>query len=255
MKTNAVLSGAAAAVALCAMNAPAQFNYQNGDLLAAFGNGGTKDVILDLGAISKFQAAPGTTYSWNLNYLLTSVLGGVNSSLYWSAFGVNDTTIGGNPTVTQSDPNTIWNTLARINLAVKPAAPFDNGNSAAQQLPLGDIVSIANLTNPSKAGAGQITDYAPGIELVNTSLGGYSTMMSSPYNGNLQGDWYYNILNTGAGVSDLFQSPPNARASDLGSFTLNSSGLLSFTATPEPSTWAMLGSGLLALFATRRFRK
>ena len=55
MKKNAILSGAVAAVALCAMDASAQLNYQNGDLLVAFGNGGATDVVVDLGAISNFQ--------------------------------------------------------------------------------------------------------------------------------------------------------------------------------------------------------
>ncbi len=258
MKKNAILSGAVAAVALCAMNASAQFNYKNGDMLAAFGNGGSTDVILDLGAISNFQVSAGTTYSWNLNFLLNTAFGAgsINSSLYWSAFGVNDTTIAGsNPAVTQPDPYTVWNTEGRANPSKPDNAPFDIGSSTAQQLPVGDIESIASLTTPGKAGAGQITDYAPGIELVNTSLGGYTTMMTTPYNGNFAGDWYYNILNTGAGSSDLFQSPPNARATDLGVFTLAPNGLFTFTSTPEPSTWTMLGSGALALLAIRRFRK
>jgi hypothetical protein len=86
-------------------------------------------------------------------------------------------------------------------------------------------------------------------------VGNYSTMMSNPYNGNLQGDWYYNVLNHGAGVSDLYQNDPNAtRASYLGNFSLNSSGLLTFQPVPEPSSWAMLGSGILVLIALRRRR-
>ena len=40
MNKNPFLSGTAAAAVLCALDASAQFNYQNGDLLAAFGNGG-----------------------------------------------------------------------------------------------------------------------------------------------------------------------------------------------------------------------
>jgi hypothetical protein len=224
-------------------------------MLAAFGNGGSTDVIVDLGSISQFQQLNGGTYSWNLNSVLTSQFGSVSSSVYWSVFGVNDTSLGGNPSVTQADPNTVWNTLARSNPSIKTVTPFDGGNSAAQQLPVGDIESVGNLTVPGKAGPGLITDYAPGIELVKTSLGGYSSMMNSPYNGNFQGDWYYNVLNNGAGVSDLYQSDPSSRATYLGDFSLNSSGTLTYNSVPEPSAWAMLGSGALALLALRRRRK
>lgn len=252
MKKNAILSGAVAAVALCAMDATAQFNYQNGDMLAAFGNGGSTDVIVNLGSISQFQQLNGGTLSYNLNAVLTSVFGSVNSGVYWSVFGVNDTSLGGDPSVTQPDVNTVWNTLARSNPSVKTATPFDGGNSTAQQLPVGDIESIGNQTVPGNVGPGLITDYAPGIELVSVSLGGYSTMMNSPYNGNFQGDWYYNVLNNGAGVSDLYQSGPDARATYLGNITLGSSGTMTFNSVPEPSAWAMLGSGTLALLALRR---
>ena len=256
MKRHAILSGAVAAVAFCAMDASAQFNYQNGDMLAAFGNGGATDVIVDLGPISKFQTfSSSTTYTWNLNYLLTSQFGSVSSSIYWSVFGVNDTSLGGNPSVTQPDPNTVWNTLARSNPSIKTPTPFDGGNSTAQQLPVGDIESIGNLTVPGKANPGMIIDYAPGIELVNTSLGGYTTMMSTPYNGNFAGDWYYNVLNNGAGVSDLYQSGPSSKATYLGEVTLSPSGSLTFNSVPEPSAWLMLGTGTLALLAFRRRRK
>jgi hypothetical protein len=257
MKRHAILSGAVAAIALCAMDASAQFNYQNGDMLAAFGNGGATDVIVDLGPISKFQTfSLSTTYTWNLNYLLTSQFGSVSSSIYWSVFGVNDTSIGGNGSVTQTDANTMWNTLARSNPANKTTTPFVGGSSASQQLPVGDIETIGNLTSPNQASPGMIVDYAPGIELVGTSLGGYSPMMNNPYNGNFQGDWTYNVLNHGVGVSDLYQSDPgnhfSQRATYLGNFDLSSGGSLTFNAVPEPSTWAMIGTGLLTFLAIRR---
>jgi hypothetical protein len=229
----------------------AQFNYQNGDLLAAFGNGGGTDVIVNLGSISSFQQ--GVANSWDLSSVLTSVFGSVNSGLYWSAFGVNDQSIGYDPTITQGDPNTIWATLARSNPANPTHPPLIQGNSSSFQLPVGDIESIGNITSPGQAAPGLIVDYAPGIEEVSSSVGNYSTDMTSPYSGNFAGDWYYNVLNHGVGVSDLYQNDPDAvRGSDLGDFSLNSSGLLTFNPVPEPSAWVMMGSGVLALLALRR---
>jgi hypothetical protein len=258
MKKYKILSGVMAAAVLGGASALASFNYQNGDLLAAFGDGGSTDVIVDLGAIANYQAGA-TTQTFDLNAVLTSVFGSVNSGIYWSVFGVNDTSIGGsNPSVTQTDANTVWASLARSNPAVKSTTPHVSGNSASQGLVVGDIQTIANLTLPSQAGPGLITDYAAGIELVNKSLGGFTSLMSSPYNGNFQGDLTFNTLNNGAGTSDLYQSNPGNHntqsATYLGNYSLSAGGSLTFNpaAVPEPSTWAMVGSGALALLALRR---
>ena len=106
-------------------------------------------------------------------------------------------------------------------------------------------------TSPGLASPGLIQDYLPGQELVSTSLGLYSGVMTGPYNGNFGGSWYYDALNHGAGVSDLYLNNPGVHPSTMvGSFTLGSAGQFSFV--PEPSTWAMLGSGMLALLAFRR---
>jgi len=251
MNKRTILSGAVAAVALYAMDASAQFNYQNGDLLAGFGNSGSTDVIVDLGSLANFQAH--TPNSWDLSSVLTSTFGSVSGSLYWSTFGVNDQSITPyNNSVSQGDPNTVWVSLGRSNPGVQTSAPFTS-SSSLQQLAVGDVETIGNLTSPNQASSGMIVDYAPGVELVNTSLGGYSPMMTGAYNGNLQGDWAYNILNNGAGTSDLYQSDPtHSRASLLGNFVLNSGGVLTFNPVPEPSTWAMFGSGIMALLALRR---
>ena len=190
--------------------------------------------------------------------VLTSVFGSVNSGIYWAAFGVNDQTIPFNGSVTQADANTVWTTLARSNSGVPTHAPYVAGNSAQQQLALGDIQVIGNLTTPGQASPGLIVDLAPGIERVTNNIGGFTSMMISPNSGNLNGDWTYNIMNNGVGVSDLYQSDPGnhltQHASLLGSFSLGSDGVLTFSPTPEPSTWAMLGSGMsmLTLLARRR---
>jgi hypothetical protein len=252
MKKYKILTAALAAAVLGGASALAQFNYHNGDMLVAFGNGGTTDVIVDLGAISNFQT-PYNTFSKDLSSVLNSTFGSVTTSLYWAVLGVNDTTLGGNSSVTQTDPYTVWASKKRINPAVPGNAPYVAGSSAAQQLGVSDIQTIANLTNPSTPG---VTDAGAGIELVNTSLGGFSSLMTGSYNGNLQGDWSWNTLNKGAGTSDLFQSNPGDPYSDhanyLGSVSLDSTGVFTVTTVPEPSTYAMLGSGVLALLALRR---
>lgn len=71
----------------------------------------------------------------------------------------------------------------------------------------------------------------------------------------LDGTWVYNIMKTGAGTeyllqNDAFNTGNNALLE--ANFTLSSAGVLSVTTVPEPTTWAMVGSGMLALLAIRR---
>ena len=259
MKHYKILTAAIAAAVLSAASAMAQFNYQNGDLLAGFGNGGSTDVIVDLGSLASFQA--GTPNSWNLNSVLTSTFGSVNSGVYWAVFGVNDTTqTPHNTSVVQTSAYTVWSSLAESTPGVQNSTPSVSGSASSQHLALNKIDTIANLTNPNSASPGQIVDYAAGIEQVAVSLQGYSYLMNSAINpssnGNLQGTWAYNMLNSGTGVSDFYQNNPGnplvTSATYLGNFSLNSGGTLAFNPVPEPSSWVMMGSGVLMLFALRR---
>jgi hypothetical protein len=260
MKKFKFLSAALAAAVLGGSSAMAAFNYQNGDLVLALGNGvgssvgQNTDVLVDLGSLSQFQSPGGSPFSYNLNSVITSVFGSVSGSIYWGIFGVNDSF--GNPSVSQNDPNTIWTTLKRSNPAIKTANPHvDNATFAG--FTVGDIEQISNFTHPGDANPGIITDFSAGIELIDSTQSPFSAQMTSPYSGNFQGDWAYNILNSGIGTSDLYQSDPGditARGAYLGKFSLDSGGTLTFSPVPEPATWAMIGSGALALFALLRRR-
>lgn len=260
MKHHTILTAALAAAVLSGVNAMAQFNYQNGDLLVGFGNGGGTDVIVDLGSIANFQN--GIANSWDLSSVLTSTFGSVNSSIYWAVFGVNDTTQSSyNASVVQTSPYSVWSSLARSNPGVQNGTPNVSGNANSQHLAANQIESIANLTSPGEANPGLIVDYAPGIEKVATSLGGYSSIMNStsdPGAGNLAETWAYNMLNNGAGVSDLFQNDPGnplvTPATYLGDVSLAPNGTLSFNPVPEPASCALIGSGALAVLVFRRRR-
>jgi hypothetical protein len=261
MKKYKFLTAAMAAAALSGVSALAQFNYQNGDLIAAFGNGGTTDVIVNLGTLSNFTF--GSPNTWNLNSVLDATFGST-SGVYWAVFGVNNTSQPGyDPLVTQTSPYTVWSTLAENPAGTQNVTPPVSGDVSSQHAAANQIVSILNFTSPGEAGAGQIVDYSPGIEQVATSLGGFSSLMNNAgagYNGNLAGTWSYNMLNTGPGTSDFYQNDPptfynqvsSTPATYLGNFALDGSGDLAFNPVPEPSSWVMMGSGMLALFAIRR---
>jgi hypothetical protein len=260
MKRYKILTIAMSAAVLGGASAMAQFNYQNGDLIVAFGNGGTTDVVVDMGALSNFQQPGATANSWNLSSVLGSVFGSVNSGIYWAAFGVNNTTLSpSNPSVVQASPYTVWSSLARMDPNTPNLTPSVSGNANSQHLAANQIETIANLTSPGMASPGQIVDYALGIELVSTSLGGFSPLMNSssdPGAGNLGGTWANNMLNYGQGTSDFYQNDPGnpltTSATPLGTIALSPTGVLTFNPVPEPSTWAMIGSGFLTLLALRR---
>jgi hypothetical protein len=261
MKKYKILSAAIAVAVLGGANAMAQFNFQNGDMVIGLGNGVSTspgvfyDVLVDLGSISQFQNTSASPFSYNLSSVLNAVDGGVSSQLYWGVFGENDSFA--NPGVSQSDPNTVWTTLKRTNPANRTNRPHvDNATFAGATV--GDMESIGNFTQPGQANPGIIVDYGsapnPTVE-VDSSQSPFSQLMTDPNSGNFGGDWAYNILNSGAGTSDLYQSDPGditGRGVYLGNFNLSSGGLLTFTPVPEPSTWLMLGSGALTLLALRR---
>jgi hypothetical protein len=253
MKKNKIISGVMAIAALCAVNATAQISYHNGDLLAGFRNGGNTDVIVDLGSISLFQQPGTSSFGFTgLGSALTGVFGPDLSGVSWSVFGVNDTTIGFNPSVSQTDPNSLWTTLARSNPNNKTTTPLV-ASSDSQQHPLLDIEQIASSTSPG--GGNPITSISANIvKVVNNTGFGYTPSIG--VNGDLSGDWY-NIEHLGSGVSDLYQSNPNssstARASYLGNFSLDSLGDLNFNPVPEPSTVGILGFGMMSLLALRRY--
>jgi hypothetical protein len=243
MKQYKILTAAVVAAVLGGSSAMAQFTYNPNDMFAAFGNGGSTDVIVDLGSISSFQNGSAAG-SINLSSVISDTFGGVSGSVYWAVFGGNDAS------------STVWNTLKRNNTSNKTTSPFVGGSAESQALVVGDIASIGSFTSPGLAGSGLITDYAAGIEQVATSVGLFTPMMTGAYSGNFQGDWTYNILNNGVGTSDLYESAPGNHfvnhAAYLGNFSLSSGGVLTFAPVPEPSTYAMLGSGALAFLALRR---
>jgi hypothetical protein len=249
MKKNKILLGVVAAAALCGMEATAQINYQTGDLLAGFRKGGSPDVILDLGSISLYQQVSGASFQVNAN-LSTALQNtfGTLSTMQWSIFGVNDT---GTALTGQSDANTVWSSKRRNNAAIQSSAPFGNPSSDSQALAVGDIKGIGNNTGSGSTG---VTDLAPGIVSVDATVANYTPDMGSPYNGDFEGTYSYNIERTGTGVLDLYEVNPNSPGQYLGNFSLSSGGDLTFNPVPEPSTWAMLGTGLLTLVAIRRNR-
>ncbi|MEI8288649.1 MAG: PEP-CTERM sorting domain-containing protein [Verrucomicrobiota bacterium] len=260
MKTqkHKILTAAIAAAVLSGASAMAQLNYNNGDMLAGFYTAGaTNEVIVNLGSIATFQNQY-TSASYNLGAVLNSTFGSSAAGISWTIFGINDTTVPYNSSVSQANANTLWASLAWLSPSAQGAAPHVSGNATSQGNVVSDVNSIVNAADPGQNPANTVNNFASGIAVVRTSNQGIQYWMynGGAFSGNFGGDFGWDTVNTGVGNSELYQSDPGVHARDyataIGAFSLDAGGVLSYNPVPEPSTWAMLGSGALALLALRR---
>jgi hypothetical protein len=255
MKNKYLLISGLAAAALCEVAAQAQtFTYHPGDLLAAFRETGSPDLIIDLGSISNFQQPGATSMNFSgVASALTTTYGNLGG-IYWSVF-----TYAGDSTY--APVNTLWMTDPRANVNVQNTAPV-TGTSSQQNNVTGQLGAIADALSatygtiianqeiqlPGSLGSGNGGDPAS----YTTALG-----PGLDFNGTFEQNFENLSSASAATVSDLFEQDPSPLHSPgagtyLGDFTLGGNGSFSFVPTPEPSTWAMLGTGLLALLAVRR---
>lgn len=250
-------------------NASAQtFAYNAGDLLLGFrSSGSSSNVVVDIGASSTYITATSAfTVSGFTAGQVTGTLGSLNN-LYFSVFG----DVNGNNLSSSGLPlNTLWLTAPRSDAATQ-TDPLHSKSSTAQGTARSFLDGIANGAQATTLGAIALSATVavmPG-SMNNSGNLSYNQGIASPLNntiGNIHGNWSQSIEQlTPAGfdsgstslVLDLYQYNPGTAnlGQYLGNFSLGADGGLLFTpvAVPEPGTWAMFGSGLLALAATRRF--
>ena len=260
MKTTSIIKTAVAAAVLYGTAASADtFTYHNGDLLVAFRKPGSSyDLIVDLGSASLYQQAkwdggvPFNIAGVN-STLLDSVFGNMDG-IYWSVFGYVNTSgssLGAKNTIwvtdprsdrtMQNDPNPSSSFNGQGLVISKMGAIVDgfaSGTVLADQ-----IIEVSNALNIGgdpvsyTIGVGTYSDFrgtwAPGVEnLTPSDFASGSTPLGS----------------------DLFQQTPGVAnvGTYLGDFELSNDGILSYNPVPEPSTWAMFGSGMLMLVSGLR---
>lgn len=213
-----------------AMTAHAQTAY-NGDLIVGFTTQSGNDLVYDLGAESSLVNGE----SW----ALTSLLTGMNlSTVDWGVVGSTP------PPITRTGTDYSWTTTA----LGAPTPASINGNTTLKddvESPIGNIYQ-----NFATAGAGQ------SLSISSSSDDSWNTETVNP---NAPGDYintYENPNVTGETSADFYQAlSDNSAPTLLGTFALNSSGDLTFTATPEPSTYGLLAAGGLLFVASRKFRR
>jgi len=290
MKTIHILSAgllAIAGIALLAPEAKAQLTYKQGDLFLGFeepGNSNAGDYLIDIGPASyilSLAASPGSTNittgaygglglgnfaadlatefsgtGWATNYSLGDSSAG--NAVQWGIIGATSGSQFG------LAANTLFETQGETTPGTQ-STPITPNSSSLQSQVTGAIAQLGG-------------QYAQASGTGSSSLGAFSghndtnswssfTPSSAAFNQSFSIEQPSSGANTGATDStlDFYEVVPNTTknshngsTTDLGTFTLDSSGDLIFTsaaAVPEPSTYAMVGLGAMSLLGFRRFRR
>lgn len=229
----------------------------SGDIFLAFratgGQGAAISYLVNLGQASQFSSlAAGTSITVNSGNLLadlTATYGSwsTRSDVNWSIIGATDSV---NPTLYSSKERTDPGTAT----SAYPA--LDASDRSATKTEIFSVV---------------YNGYAVGLSTANNLFGTLQTNSSNPYSYNYQvtnkatdfGDrsqWANIEGNFGpdgaaGSVLDLYRFRNGSpTVSLLGSFSISESGVLTFTAIPEPSVTLLGGAGALVLLS-RRSRK
>lgn len=227
------------AVLLAAATATQAAPYANGDLLIGFNTGATgSDYLADLGNVNSLTSGQ----QWNLGTLFGFPLFASGSPNKFGAFAYDQTT------------ETVW-TLTTGTLA--PTALSTTTPSVG-----GSIIALGNAgvsgNNSSiQAGQARITTVASDTFQGNF----YNQAVNNQVNGNLvQSLGYPDTINVPASATTMmrfWRQNVDGTVPQDGFFTYNTAtGILQFSAVPEPSTYALFGGfAALALVFRHRFAK
>jgi len=241
---NIVLSLVAAVGLLATASAQVTITGDYNDLFLGFRKDGSNDVVVDLGSLSLFTAAgTGSYYSpgnaVSISRLSTADLSAVYTSNWNStnaaSWGVVGATVDGLNT-TSAPNNALW--VSSGNASFTPRSSDDQYSAAANILGMASgVINATSTANSNFTAIMASTDNGYTYNITATTGALWNVFTSAN-----------KLENTTAGIStmELFQlNPGAAHGIDLGTLTLSSSGL-TFTAIPEPSTYAMI-LGVFAL--------
>ncbi|MGC3989811.1 MAG: hypothetical protein QM796_09070 [Chthoniobacteraceae bacterium] len=254
-------------LALAGTSAKASVTASDTDLILGFfslnsstGAAAQADVLtIDLGAASQFyNATPGSTFT--LTGVTLADLQGIYGSnwfsntsnlLYWGIVG----TAGSATADGHAKAGTVWSTIA------SSAGSRAATSKSVLQIQVGHIQNLYSSLN----GATATSNSATATDDLTSDTNGYyqqDNIASSASFGNINPlvDNNNSTAVSGVEYSDLWELQQGTgltgkgTATRLGTFALNSSGVLTFTAAPEPSTVTLaIGAGL-AMLASRRRR-
>lgn len=237
--------------------------YNQGDIILAFrvANGTSPSYLVNLGSVTQFtNAVPGSTLSFgSISTIGQDLVDTYGSSWYdlstlsWGLFGQDENA---NLTLYASRARTgdlstapaLWNALTITNRNTT-----DTNVSAVTVSFINSGQTTAS-TNTSNAGFQSFTTNGSYYYAVTTGATDFGSVSqwSSIEASNASGidSTALDLIKVGATGAGAFPS------SDLGKFTIDDSGVITFTATvPEPSTYALLAtSGVVFMVFLRRRR-
>lgn len=195
--------------------------YTNTNLLLVFRQSGFNDVEFNLGSVSNFTGLSAgtmvTVTNWSLNAVLTNYNNSLSGASFLLAACTEASPIAGRRTwLTDADPNTAPTDVFSSILADQLSTISKAGSDAAAFS--GNTTSATYITDPSQPGS-YTADVSNNGQLDAATLGGRTTFV---------------IEQTIPGASRFFMlkggSGPFSPAVQVGTFTMNSSGVLTFVA-------------------------
>jgi len=248
---------AAAALLTAGQAARATLTYTAGDLFIGFQKTGTAtDLLVNIGNVALYSQLDGQSFAVNVGGAigddLVDTFGAswnTTSTLFWSVSG---TTFNDVP-----DLNTIYLTKPRSNVTNQTTAWISHTNNSQ-----GDQVALLQGLAGAYRDNGEATAGSTKATLQSTSLANSYASFTQGTSTDFQwGNIEARFNNGTAGsVLDLYRITPSLDSTPgtyLGKFTINDSGVITFTAAavPEPSTYGLLiGTGLFTLIFLRRRR-
>jgi len=222
--------------------------------------GSATNLEVDLGAASNFTSSTATEVlsQLNVNDLVATYGSNWTSDVTWSVAGI--TSVAGDANNPSFD--------------LTSTTSIKENNASGLQGAYGAIENLAGGSSAAGSLKGQTSTansaFAATIGTSSTPASGLSESYTSEEAGN--GYTYAgNAEATGASTDELYSLFPSSEvgtgrgasfpaATDLGTFSLSTSGVLSFTgadpiAAPEPSTYAMMAGAMGLLFLAMRRRR
>ena len=223
------------------MTVAAQAQYSSGDLVVGFTSGAGNDLVYDLGKVSNFTDGE----TWNLNSALTSSPGSFSTlgNLNWG--GVGAISLG-----LSSSLKTVYSTVP-----TGQGTPVSISNTTTFNGIRTSIDTIGQFITSGPAGIDPASD--PASWNGETIVGGSGTFFNN-YGSATPNDPNSTTpasFTSGAVVEDLYAvKSDNTAGQLLGTFTFDSTGTLTFSASavPEPSTLGLLGMAALGLALRKR---
>jgi len=217
----------------------AQAQYNAGDLIVGFTTGSGNDVVYDLGTFSSLVNGE----TWNISSTLSGAGHANLNNLNWGVVGAQSTGASGSLKTSYA---TVPTGQAAIPANVPSTGTFSSIATA--------VNTIGQFITSGPSGTDAASDAASWNG--ETIVGGSSTYFNVYGSGtpNLPNSTTSASFTSGSVVEDFYGVKANNTAGTLlGTFTFDSTGTLSFTAVPEPSTYGLLaGLGLMVVTIRRQ---